>query len=310
MPDDTPPSARRPLPSGDAPLPRRDFVRLGATAAAAGAAGLLGYAIGIEPTWERVLHHTLPVVGLPPALDGARLVQISDLHAGPKVGSAYLVECFDHVRALRPDVVTITGDFVSIGRDMDELSFSHLREVLPHLPLGRHATLAVLGNHDYGREWKEPDVADRVAREVERAGARVLRNETHTVLGLDVVGVDELWAHRADPERALASRSADAAIALCHSPDALDELAWGDYQGWVLAGHTHGGQCRAPFLPPPILPVKNRRYSAGAVDAGGGRTLYVNRGLGYITRVRFGVRPEITCFTLRPDAGRRGARDT
>ena len=69
--------------------------------------------------------------------------------------------------------------------------------------------------------------------------------------------------------------------------------------GWVLAGHTHGGQCKPPFLRPPALPVRNKRYSAGAIDAGNGRTLYINRGLGHLIRVRFNVRPEITLFTLR-----------
>jgi predicted MPP superfamily phosphohydrolase len=71
-----------------------------------------------------------------------------------------------------------------------------------------------------------------------------------------------------------------------------------DFRGWVLAGHTHGGQCKPPFLPPPLLPVKNRRYVAGEYDIGPGRWMYINRGLGYLRRVRFNARPEITLFTL------------
>ncbi|MEO1082736.1 MAG: hypothetical protein AAFY88_00695, partial [Acidobacteriota bacterium] len=78
---------------------------------------------------------------------------------------------------------------------------------------------------------------------------------------------------------------------------------WHDFSGWILSGHTHGGQCKPPFLPPPILPVENRRYTAGAFELEGGRRLYINRGLGYLKRVRFNVRPELTLFTLRAQRG-------
>ena len=62
--------------------------------------------------------------------------------------------------------------------------------------------------------------------------------------------------------------------------------------------HTHGGQCKAPFLAPPILPVRNKRYSAGEFDVGQGRRMYINRGIGHSIPVRFNARPEITVFTL------------
>jgi predicted MPP superfamily phosphohydrolase len=78
----------------------------------------------------------------------------------------------------------------------------------------------------------------------------------------------------------------------------VDLPGWGAFNGWVLAGHTHGGQCKAPFLPPPILPVKNKRYSSGEFALAGGRRLYINRGVGTYLPVRFNVRPEVTVFTL------------
>jgi len=87
-------------------------------------------------------------------------------------------------------------------------------------------------------------------------------------------------------------------IVLCHNPDAQDEPIWTGVRGWVLAGHTHGGQVKPPFLPPLVVPVRNKRYTAGEFDVGPGRTLYINRGLGHLTKVRFNVRPELTLFTL------------
>ena len=65
-----------------------------------------------------------------------------------------------------------------------------------------------------------------------------------------------------------------------------------------VAGHTHGGQCKPPFLAPPLLPVRNRHYSSGKIALSGGRRMYISRGVGHLMRVRFNARPEITVFKL------------
>ena len=90
-----------------------------------------------------------------------------------------------------------------------------------------------------------------------------------------------------------------ATILLCHNPDGVDKPQWPGYRGWILAGHTHGGQCKPPFLPPPLLPVRNKRYTAGEIDLTDGTRMYINRGLGHLLRVRFNVRPRVTIFKLR-----------
>ncbi len=275
---------------------RRRFLRFSAGVAAAGAAGVLGYTFGVEPHWVEVVQRPLPVVALPPPLVGRRLIQISDWHVGPRVDDQYLVGCLKMVADLKPDILAITGDLVTY-RGPEQLS--QLRQILTHVPKPRLASLAVLGNHDYGARWSMPDVAADVAAELTRAGVRVLRNESASVAGLTFVGLDDLWGGAFSPERALGGISASqAAIALCHNPDGADRVGWGTFRGWILAGHTHGGQCKAPFLPPPILPVRNRRYVSGEVPLADGRRLYINRGLGHLLQVRFNVRPEITVFTL------------
>jgi predicted MPP superfamily phosphohydrolase len=119
------------------------------------------------------------------------------------------------------------------------------------------------------------------------------------VSGLQIVGLDDLWAKRFDLETPMAALDpARAALVLSHNPDTVDLAGWGAYNGWVLAGHTHGGQCRPPFLPPPLLPVKNRRYTAGEFYLSGGRRMYISRGVGHLLQVRFNARPEITLFHL------------
>ena len=278
---------------------RRQFLRRGAASIVAAGTASAAYAWLIEPHWEQVIERDLPISGLPPELVGSRLVQLSDVHVGPRVADEHLISAFARAEALRPEIVVITGDFLTYAHERGDSQYDRLRDVLTHLPRGRVATIGILGNHDYGRGWRETAVAARVTGVVERLGVRILRNESANVSGLDIVGVDDLWAHRAEPAAATQRRTGSASIALCHNPDALDTLDWSGYRGWILAGHTHGGQCKPPFLPPPILPVRNRRYAAGEVNLDDGRRLYVNRGLGHLIRVRFNVRPEITSFTLR-----------
>jgi predicted MPP superfamily phosphohydrolase len=272
---------------------RRRFLRYGAGLVTA---GVLGYTFGVEPHWVEVVQRPLPVASLPPSLVGSRLVQISDWHVGPQVDDQYLVSCLRTVADLKPDILAITGDLITY-RGPEQLP--QLRQILTHLPKPRLASLAVLGNHDYGARASQPDVAADVAAELTRAGVRVLRNDAFKVSGLTFVGVDDLWAGTFEPARAFRGIDAtQAAIALCHNPDGADRPGWDTFRGWILAGHTHGGQCKPPFLSPPLVPVRNRRYVSGEVPLADGRRMYINRGLGHSLQVRFNVRPEVTVFTL------------
>jgi uncharacterized protein len=282
---------------------RRGLLKRALMATAGAAAGTGLYTWLVEPHWVEFVRRELPLRGLPRDLEGRTLVQMSDIHVGPRVDDAYLSHTFEAVQACRPDFVVVTGDFVSYG-DLDSLN--HAERMADYLPHGRLGTLAVLGNHDYGHRWSELRVADELIAILSRAGITILQNEGRTIAGLEIVGVDDFWSPRFDPARALAGRDRDAAatLVLCHNPDAVDTPDWDGtdgrdgYDGWILSGHTHGGQCRPPFLPPPLLPVRNRRYTAGEFALNGGRRLYINRGLGHLLPVRFNVRPEVTLFTL------------
>lgn len=275
-------------------LTRRRFLQGSAATAAAGL-GLGGYTWLIEPHWLEIVHRPLPIVGLPSSLEGRRLVHLTDLHVGHQVSDRYLLETFGRVAALNPDIVVCTGDFTTHGPGI----FEHAEAVYHHLPRGRMATLGVFGNHDYGPNWAHPEVAARFAGILQNAGMRILRNEVVEVVGLQVLGMDDYWASQFDPRRAVeALDPTRAAVALTHNPDSADLPGWHGYAGWILCGHTHGGQCKPPFLPPPLLPVKNRRYTAGEFALSGDRQMYISRGVGHIQQVRFNVRPEVTVFEL------------
>jgi predicted MPP superfamily phosphohydrolase len=276
-------------------ITRRQFLGVTASALASGA-GIGLYTWRIEPHWVEEVRRPLPISNLPSTLEGGTLVQVSDLHVGPRVDSDYLIRALHRVATLAPDIVTYTGDFITYH---DRSQLEELDRVLGHAPRGFVATVGILGNHDYGRAWRDEQVAAEVVRRATNAGITVLRNTALDLRGLQIAGLDDLWGPRFGPQETLGSLSPSAAhLILCHNPDALDQPVWGGYQGWVLAGHTHGGQCKPPFLPPPVLPVRNPRYTAGEIPLDDGRRLYINRGLGHLLRVRFNVRPEVTIFTL------------
>lgn len=279
---------------------RRKFI--GAGAAALGTVvGLPVYAIGIEPHWLDIVQRDLPIANLPAALNGRTLCQISDLHACNYVSESYLKHSLDRARAFKPDIVVVTGDFVTWQEYVPERErIAQLHRVLAHLPRGRIATLGIPGNHDYGQTWKDELVLAAIMPVVSAHGVQLLRNQVANIEGLDVIGIDDLWSGRGDTRAAFAQRKSESAIALCHNPDGLDELPWQGYAGWILSGHTHGGQVKPPFLPPPVLPVKNKRYTSGEIAVDANRRVYISRGVGHLYKVRFNVRPEITLFTLRP----------
>jgi uncharacterized protein len=277
-------------------LSRRTFLRLAATSAGA-AAGIGLYTWRIEPHWLELVRRTLPIRRLPTRLAGRTLVQLSDVHVGPRVHDDYVLATFRRVADLRPDIVVLTGDLASYHAGI----FEHVRRIYQRFPKGRLATLATLGNHDYGPGWAHAEVAQQIAEDVQALGIQVLRNQIQDVEGIQIVGLDDLWANRFSAADVLPKLDSDrAAIVLSHNPDTVDLPGWNTYQGWILAGHTHGGQCKAPFLPPPVLPVRNRRYTSGEFRLPGDRQLYISRGVGHLLRVRFNVRPEVTLFELRP----------
>lgn len=263
---------------------------------ALGVAGLGLYTWGVEPHWLQFTHLDLAIRDLPTGLQNATAIQISDIHIGPRVDDSYLRWAFEQVAALKPEFVLYTGDFVNWDEDL----FDHGPRMMQSLPRGSLGTLGVLGNHDYGAGWRDEAFADRVASLAREAGVQVLRNEVSTIRGLSFIGIDELWANRMRLEDVATSlEERTPSLVLLHHPDGVDRLGWNGFDGWILSGHTHGGQCKPPFLPPPVTPVQNKLYTSGVFELSGNRTMYINRGLGHLLRVRFNCRPEITVFRLK-----------
>jgi uncharacterized protein len=273
-------------------MKRRNFIK---SVVGFGAVTAL-YAWQIEPFWVEFVRLKMPIKNLPKALIGKTLMQISDMHVGDRFDYNYIIESFKKAQTLNPDFVVYTGDFVSYK---SEKQFAQLTEVFQNVVTGTLGTVGILGNHDYGKNWKESKVADTIVGLLKTHNVPILRNEQRLFNGLNIIGLDDYWGTNFQPQNVMTNLNHDLAnLVLCHNPDVADEPVWNDYKGWILSGHTHGGQCKPPFLDAPMIPVKNRRYIAGKIDIEDGRTLYINRALGHLWQVRFNVRPEITVFEL------------
>jgi len=270
----------------------------GLVAAGAGAAV---YARWVEPTWIEVVERNLPVPNLPAGWDGARVGLLADLHHSPRVPLDYLARGVNRLASLAPDLAAIVGDFVTTRDPRYAEAVAGLMDRLTP-PLG---TFACLGNHDYGlsRRVRHAE-AGAVAEALSAHGVRLLRNAAEGVARggdtLWIVGLEDLWSGRLSAADAFAAVPTEAAnLTLCHNPDAADDLARAG-AGAVLSGHTHGGQVQVPLVGPPLLPVRNRSRYEGLHRLGGGPSvLYINRGLGWLRKVRFACRPEITLLALR-----------
>ena len=275
---------------------RRKFIRK--TSYGLIGSGLLTgiYTWQVEPFWLEFVHLKMPIMNLPEGLIGKTLMQISDIHVGNRFDYNYIIDSFKKAQEYDPDFVVYTGDYITYE---NEDQFTQLSNVLSHAVKGKYGTMGILGNHDYGKNWSEQNVADIISYELDRAGIQLLSNQQQMINGINFIGLDDFWGLNFAPVEIMKQYdSSQANVLLCHNPDVCDLDIWNGYQGWILSGHTHGGQCKPPFLRPPMLPVKNKRYTSGEINLDDGRRLYINRAIGHLWQVRFNVRPEITIFEL------------
>lgn len=265
--------------------------------ALAGAA-LLYYAHKVEPEQTAITRVTVSMRRLGPAFDGYRIVQMSDIHMGGWMNRERLGHIVTQVNAQRPDLIVITGDFVTRRVPYQVEDFL---AVLPELS-APDGVVAVPGNHDHSAGIIP------VRRMMADCGILDLSNAVKTLARgadrLHIAGVDDVTSRKARLDEVLFNLPQEgAALLLCHVPDFADVSAATDRFDLQLSGHTHGGQIRLPVLGALIGPKHGRRYVAGfgLVDE---MALYVNRGVGMVSLpVRLNCPPEISVFTLRSGQG-------
>lgn len=274
---------------------RRAFLARGVGAGALGVSGAAaGFGVFVAHRGPEVVDVDVPIRGLPAALEGLRIAQVSDVHVGPSIRSGFVHEIVRRVNALQPDLIALTGDFVDGGVDALRAHTAPLAGLK-----ARFGAYFVTGNHEYHSD------PDGWVAEMRRLGIRVLENEHHVIehggARLLVAGVHDLRAGRKDPTKACdparcleGAPPVDAKILLAHQPMTV-RLAAGLGYDLQLSGHTHGGQ----LFPFNFLIHFAQPLVAGLYDVDGTK-VYVNSGTGYWgPPMRIGPPSEITQLTLR-----------
>ncbi len=228
------------------------------------------------------------------------ILHLSDFHASAVVSLAHISKAIELGLAYKPDLICLTGDFITRRYDR----FDEYATML--LPLAKHApTFACLGNHDGGvwakRRYGYPDTT-QISTLLRKGGVQLLQNTAESVQikgwHLSVLGLGDYWSGDMQPELAF-QRTTDndsVRLVLVHNPDSIEEL--NPYR-WdlMLCGHTHGGQLRLPVLGTPFAPVKDARFVEGLHEYNG-RWVHVTRGVGNLLGIRINCPPEVSLITI------------
>lgn len=246
---------------------------------------------------------------LPDAFNGIKVGQITDIHAGPLVPREFIREGVDMIMSNKPDLIVLTGDFVSGATKFlwtsyggfKQRHYNYCMEELSRLkaPLGIYA---VLGNHDF---WSGQEVALKIAQGLKGIGVQVLRNEASMIerkgQSLYIIGVDDYWEDSYSLQKAIKNVPQDACrIVLSHNPDVNENIeGLRERIDFIISGHTHGGQIVIPFIGALYIPSPfGQKYLAGLVRDRERQT-YISRGLGlFFVPIRINCPAEVNLLTL------------
>lgn len=244
-----------------------------------------------EPFMLAIEQQQIHLRRLPRVLDGLRVVHLSDFHYGPLTNSEHLERAVKAANNLRPDLIALTGDYISHNR----MFAAPCAELVGRLR-ARHGVYAVLGNHDH---WTD---AALIADLFRAEGVQVLRNEGWRVdlrkKSFWLAGVDDTMVGLEDLSLALAgSRDGEFKLLLAHNPIILRRAARADVD-LVLSGHTHGGQ--VALRSERSRSGRPRRRLLRGLGRRGNTQIYVTRGLGTVVLpIRYGCPPEVSLLELR-----------
>ncbi len=252
------------------------------------------YAQGVEPRWFAIKTIDVKLAGLDPAFEGYKIVQLTDLHARSAImNRAALEKVARLANQQQPDLIALTGDYITRGADKSEEMLTNAFKQLK----AKDGVVAIMGNHDRGED------STPLERAFATSNIKLLNNAVHSIDRqgslLNIAGVDDVWFQRADlPQTISQLPNTGANILLAHEPDFGDFAAASFRFELQLSGHSHGGQIVLPFAPR-VTPPWGKKYINGLYQIGV-MQLYVSPGVGTTgpPKARFNCRPEISVIVL------------
>jgi predicted MPP superfamily phosphohydrolase len=267
-------------------LTRRAAIKglLGTTIGALTGAGV--YGVGYERHHVGMTEVSLPMSGLPPALEGLRIGLVTDIHHSEMVPADDVARAIDLMLSSRPDLIVLGGDYVTWG---DRAYLGPVAELMSQLE-APHGVFAILGNHDNERATATALTARRIQVLRDARTRLAIRHESLELAGL------RFWTNKPTDVANVVRGAKGATILLAHTPRRLTEAAALRIPA-VLSGHTHGGQ----VVVPGIGPLASRRFPVVAGLASLEDTsIFVSRGVGTVyIPVRINCPPEVAIVTLR-----------
>lgn len=261
-------------------------------------AGIFFWSFLVEPNRLVIHQETVSIANWPKELSGLKVAVLSDIHVGGWfIDDKKLRLIVERTNQLQPELIVILGDYMAgegwtSSRVTPEVFGPVLKDF--RAPIGVYS---VLGNHDWW--W----AGLRVRSGLEANGIKVLEDEVVEIKARGrsvwLAGLADLWTRPQNIEETIAQIPQDAPIiALTHNPDIFPGLP--QRVQLLLAGHTHGGQVRFPFIGTVIEPSRyGQRFVRGHVIENN-HHLFVTTGIGTsIIPIRLGVLPEIVLLTIR-----------
>ncbi len=230
---------------------------------------------------------------LPKALDGFRLVQLSDIHHSPFTSGEFIEQIVEQANQLQPDMFVLTGDYVSHEPEY----IAPVAKILSNLR-AEFGTFACLGNHDH---WTD---AELVKSEFSRNNIQMLINQGVRIFARNesfwLCGVDDYGEGLSNIRKALqGSANEEMKLLLAHNPAIMRRAAYRNLD-LVLSGHTHGGQLKFREPRERLLFSKRRRRFSSGLHYRRETQIYITRGIGtVVVPMRYQCPPEISVLELR-----------
>ncbi|MGL6174687.1 MAG: metallophosphoesterase [Cellulosilyticaceae bacterium] len=257
--------------------------------------GIVGYAFYIEP--NRLTKEKYDItLNTGKIIEEVKVVQFSDVHLGAYYSLQELERLVESINQEKPDLVIFTGDLMD--NPAQYKNRGQIKDILGKIE-SKYGNYAVWGNHDYGGagiKFYEKIMTD--------SGFRLLRNEHTTIQTeqgqlINIIGLDDAMLGEPNSDKAFSGiQESQLNLLIMHEPDLVEQVGY-EQLDLALAGHSHGGQIRLPFIGPLITPPLAKQYTHDLYNLAENKYLYVNSGIG-TTKIpaRFLNPPQIAIFNI------------